>query len=94
MDINRELRNLVSTGEVYFGQRQALKALKGKKAKIIIAASNCPTVELDKVKAVSGAKVFKFEGTNVDLGAACGKPFTVSMITVIKEGESRILDLA
>ena len=42
---------------------------------------------------MDGLKTFNFDGTNFDLGAACGKPFAISMLTVISAGDSKILDL-
>ena len=41
MDITRELRNLVSTGEVDFGFKEAVKAAKAKKAKLVIISKSC-----------------------------------------------------
>jgi large subunit ribosomal protein L30e len=93
MDITRELRNLVSTGEVDFGFREALKAAKAKKAKLVIISKNCAKEHVDKIRAIEGLKTFDFEGNNFDLGAACGKPFAISMLTVKSAGESKILDL-
>ena len=93
MDITRELRNLVSTGEVDFGFREAVKAAKANKAKLVIISKNCEKGQASKIKAIEGLKTFDFEGTNFDLGAACGKPFAISMLTVKSAGDSKILDL-
>jgi large subunit ribosomal protein L30e len=93
MDITRELRNLVSTGEVDFGFKEAVKAAKAKKAKLVIISKSCAKDQAEKVKALEGLKTFNFDGTNFDLGAACGKPFAISMLTVISAGDSKILDL-
>lgn len=93
MDITRELRNLVSTGEVHFGFNQAERAAKKKKAKLVIIANNCKTDNTEAIKEFEGIRTFDFEGNNFELGAACGKPFAISMLTVLDEGESTILDL-
>jgi large subunit ribosomal protein L30e len=37
--------------------------------------------------------VYKFPGTSLELGAACGKPFAVSVLTVLAPGESSIMSL-
>jgi large subunit ribosomal protein L30e len=37
--------------------------------------------------------VFRFEGNNMELGALCGKPFSVSALAVIDKGTSNILSL-
>jgi len=93
MDITRELRNLVSTGEVSFGFKEAVKAAKKKKAKLVILSKNCKKEQAEQIKAVEGIKTFDYEGSNFDLGAACGKPFAISMLTVVTAGDSKILDL-
>ncbi len=92
-DIARSLRMAVTTGEVKFGFTQAKKAVKGKHAKLVVVAKNCPAEHRDALKA-GGAKVHEYEGTNFDLGAVCGKPFAVSALAVVKAGESDILSVA
>ncbi|MEM0208238.1 MAG: ribosomal L7Ae/L30e/S12e/Gadd45 family protein [Thermofilum sp.] len=42
---------------------------------------------------ISNTPLYVFEGSSKDLGAACNKPFFVSAIAVIDEGESGLLDL-
>jgi len=87
MDINRALRNVIATGTVAFGTEQAKKAMKSGKAKLIIRAKNCPVGDFGT------QDVYEFSGTNQDLGTACGKPFAISVLTVMEEGDSDILAL-
>jgi large subunit ribosomal protein L30e len=82
------LRTVTKTGEVTFGVAQAKKAIASKEGKLIVISSNCPAKELRDQKEIP---VMEFPGTNRELGSACGKPFSVSVITVIKPGESQIL---
>lgn len=88
MDINRALRTATKTGEVQFGASQARKAIETKNGKLIVIASNCPDKDLKEQKVIP---VLEFPGTNKELGSACGKPFSVSVLTVIAPGESQIL---
>jgi large subunit ribosomal protein L30e len=93
MDINKALRSAVSTGKVYFGINETKKALKSGKAKLVIISSNCPKdyiADINKFKKVS---TYNFKGNNQDLGSVCGKPFAVSVLSVIKPGKSNILQL-
>ena len=84
----KELKRAIDTGKVYYGIRQARKALKRGEAKMFIVASNCPFIEeLEN----SGVKVVKYDGHGLQLGAVCGKPFNVSVITIVDPGESKIL---
>ena len=88
MDINRALRTATKTGEVTFGISQAKKAIASKNGKLIVIASNCPDNGLREQKEIP---VMEFPGNNRELGSACGKPFSVSVVTVMKPGESQIL---
>ncbi|MEW5936302.1 MAG: 50S ribosomal protein L30e [Candidatus Thermoplasmatota archaeon] len=89
MDMHRELRSAVMTGKVLFGLDQTKKALSSGRAKAIIVASNCPMPEI--CEQAGAARVLMFPGTNIELGAACGKPFAISALAVIEPGESGIL---
>lgn len=89
-DINRALKMAIETGKVFIGQEQSIKAIKNDKAKLVIIANNCPKEFLKKIEKVS---IYKFKGNNVELGAVCGKPFPISTLTIIEEGESDILSI-
>ncbi len=88
MDILSALKSVVTTGKVLYGADQARKALKGGKAKMLVIASNCPDQE---ALAGAGVRVLRFDGSGIDLGAACGKPFNVSVLTILEPGESAIM---
>lgn len=90
MNIERSLKLLVETGKVYYGVEQAKKAVKSKEAKMIVAASNCPESAFAE-NAYKKVPIKHFAGTGIELGAACGKPFAVSALTVIDAGDSDIL---
>src|SRR5207247_4424838 len=88
IDVTRALRVATDTGEVRFGLREVRRAAKSKKAKLVVLASNCPA---EATRNLGDIRVFRFGGTNVDLGAACGVPFSVAAVAVISPGESNIL---
>lgn len=90
IDVSRALRVAADTGEVRFGLREVRRAAKAKAAKLVVLASNCPE---DAVQNLGDVRLFRFSGTNVDLGAACGMPFSVAAIAVISPGESNILSV-
>jgi large subunit ribosomal protein L30e len=92
MDMNRALRQVVQTGEVHFGVRQAKKALKDRTAQLLVVPENIPPETLDELKSASKVPLVRFSGTNFELGTVCGKPFSVSALTVIEAGDSDILD--
>lgn len=92
MDIKRALKNANETGNLSIGFKETVKELKKGKVKLIIVASNCPE---EDVKALKGYKVplYRFTESNIDLGAATGKPFSISTLGVINAGKSDILAL-
>jgi large subunit ribosomal protein L30e len=89
IDIARALKTAATTGEVRYGLAETKKSVKNGEAKMVVVASNCP--EKEAMEAVEGKKVLVFNGTNVDLGAACGKPFPISALAIVSPGESNIL---
>lgn len=92
MDMNRSLRQVVQTGEVHFGVRQAKKALRSSKAQLIVVPENIPETTLEELRTISKVPLVRFAGSNFELGTVCGKPFSVSALTVIEAGDSDILD--
>jgi large subunit ribosomal protein L30e len=89
IDIGRALKSAINTGKVEFGVDQTEKAVKSGKAQIVILARNCPSEFLKDAK----VKIHVFEGNNMELGALCGKPFSVSALAVIDKVSSNILTL-
>ena len=94
MDLSRQLKNAIATGNLRFGQRQAIDACSRGEAKVVILAANCPTDFTDELHA-NHPEVTKFRSgmVNRELGIACGKPFAVSTISIIDAGDSELLQL-
>ena len=92
MDINKSLRLAIGSGEVHVGSKQACKSVESGKAKLVIIASNCPEDAAEAARSGKSA-VHSFKGNNSVLGAACGKPFPISMVAILKEGKSDVLSL-
>jgi len=93
MDINKALRTAISTGKVYFGMDETKKAIKKGEAKLVIISSNCPKGNIDDLTINKKTSTYNFKGTNIDLGSACGKPFPISILTIVKPGKSNIMQL-
>ena len=90
MDLNKGLRTATKTGKVHFGIAQAKKAIESKEGRLIVVATNCPSA--DDLKDQNNIPVIDFPGTNRELGSACGKPFAISVVTVVQPGDSQILN--
>lgn len=97
IDINKAIATTVRTGKVLFGANKAVKNAKIGKAKIIIVAANCPRKirgDIEYYCRLSDVPIVIYNGTSIDLGAVCGKPFMVSALTIREPGDSDILKLA
>ncbi|HKV89909.1 MAG TPA: 50S ribosomal protein L30e [Thermoplasmata archaeon] len=93
MDLAHALKVALQTGKVRLGVTETVESAKAKKAKILIVAKTCPEASLTGQRRFDRIPIYHFEGTAVDLGAACGKPFPVSALAVLDPGSSAILSL-
>jgi large subunit ribosomal protein L30e len=89
MDIARALKSAATSGDVRFGLAEAKKSVKSGEAKMVVVASNCP--EKEAFEGSQNIKMLEFKGNNLELGAACGKPFPISALAIVNPGESNIL---
>ena len=92
MDIKRALRNVQKTGKVTVGIKETKKMLQKKKVKLVIVSMNCPEGDMADLKKFK-IPIYTFNGSNMDLGAASGKPFSISTLGIIEGGKSDILTL-
>ena len=91
------VRLAVESGKVEFGARTGLLASLTGKAKLFVTASNTPAEIKEKVGKYaknSSVPLIEFEGSSMELGSVCGKPFPVSVLSVYDEGSSNIMELA
>ena len=95
-DVEKELVTAIKTGRVVLGSRKTIKLLKLGKAKAVIVASNAPPEIRNDIMyyaKLGNVPVYVYPGTSVELGALCGKPFTVASLAIIDPGSSRIVEL-
>lgn len=93
-DLNKDIRLAVDTGSVVLGARELMKAVSGKKAKLVVVASRGKSDSVNDIMhvcKVAEIKTLKFEGSSMDLGAVCGRPYSVNGLAVIEAGNSNIL---
>ena len=96
IDVNKAISTTVRTGKVLYGANNAVRSARTGKAKLILVAGNCPQKIREDVEyycRLSGVPMIIYNGTSIDLGAACGKLFMVSTLTVREPGDSDILKL-
>ena len=90
------IRLAVESGKIRFGARNSIKDSLLGKAKLFVVATNVPSQIRERVEhysEVSGIPVVRFDGTTLELGSVCGKPFPVSVLSVQDPGTSPILDM-
>lgn len=95
--VQKEIRRAVDTGKVSFGKRESEKRVLKGEAELIIVSRNTPKTVAERMRQLSdvtGTPVLEFQGTGLELGSVCGKPFIVSVMAVQNSGKSRILSVA
>ena len=95
MSFEGALRMTLRTGKVVLGAKETIKLVRLGKARMVVVAANTPPDRKRDLKyyaRLSGIPVYEYKGTSVELGALCGKPYTVSMLAIIDPGDSNILE--
>ncbi|MGC8648838.1 MAG: 50S ribosomal protein L30e [Candidatus Micrarchaeia archaeon] len=93
-NISGSIRLAVDSGNVALGVRSALSAIMDNTAKLVIVASKNKKGRIEDVEhlaKLNDIKIYKFDGNSIDLGAVCGKPYSVSVLAVIDAGNSSLL---
>ncbi|KDE56533.1 50S ribosomal protein L30e [Methanoculleus sp. MH98A] len=93
MDFNASLRKAVKTGTVFLGRNKTRESIESGKAKLVVVARNSPESVKNLVNEID-TPVYVYEGSSVQLGKACGRPYVVSALAVVEPGESDILNAA
>ncbi|MDE1797992.1 MAG: 50S ribosomal protein L30e [Candidatus Micrarchaeota archaeon] len=94
--LSKAIRMCLDSGKVELGARTAIREALLGHGKLIVLASNAPADEqadLARYCALSNLPLLKFEGTSLELGSVCGKPFPVSALWVSEVGNSPIMGL-
>lgn len=85
MDLNREIQTAVKKNKTLFGIKQAESSIKSSAAKLVVISANCPSrKKLEIFAREFNAEVQNFGGDSVNLGAVCEKPFSISVLTILK----------
>ncbi len=94
-ETSSEIRLAVDSGETAIGVRSVIRSIRSDSAKLVIIASKNKESNRSNVEhlaKVSGIRTYEYNGTPADLGTLCGKPFSVSMLSIISAGNSKILE--
>jgi len=94
--LEQAIRLTLESGKVIMGYRQSMDGINSKKAKVVLIASNAKKEVIDAITTVANTTetpTFKYVGTTLKLGTICGKPYPVSILSIVDEGTSNILDI-
>ncbi|MDJ8942393.1 50S ribosomal protein L30e, partial [Clostridium perfringens] len=92
--INSRLALVMKSGKYVLGYNQTLKSLRQGKAKLVIIANNTPPLrksEIEYYAMLAKTGVHHYNGTNIDLGTACGKYYRVTTLSITDPGDSDII---
>lgn len=93
-DLANEIRLAVDSGKTAIGMNTVIESIKNSTAKLIIIAERNKQSNVQDIvhmAGISGIKVINYNANPVELGAICGKPFSVSVLSIIEPGHSNIL---
>jgi len=94
VDIEKIMKTTVKKGKVQIGNKQTKQALNKGSAKLVIISNNCPfTDEISKLAKNKKIPVYNSKNNSIDLGYTCGKSFAVSVLAVIEDGGSNIINI-
>ena len=92
LDIAKSLRTAIRDGKVSIGAKNTLKSIQRGDTQLVMLASNCPERFRERITSKSVPTV-NLEMTSVELGSICGKPFTISALSIIDAGSSDIMSI-
>ncbi|RZN15010.1 MAG: 50S ribosomal protein L30e [Methanosarcinales archaeon] len=90
VEIDTILRNVIKKCKVVIGAKQVIKNVDSGLAKIVVVASTCPPKLKSKINIDD---LIEYDGNGVELGTACGKPFSISALAVLEGDEGDITAL-
>lgn len=96
LDLNRAIQVAVRSGKVRMGFKEASRLLKLDSPKLVILSGNCPEDvrrELTYYCKISNVPFIVYPGSSWDLGALCGRPHMVAVLTILDPGDSDILKM-
>ncbi|MFA5382170.1 MAG: 50S ribosomal protein L30e [Candidatus Micrarchaeia archaeon] len=96
IDVIKAIRMAVDTGKVELGANKTEKQVKNGNGKLVIISNNCTKelkTNIEYYSKLSDIPLYQFKGSNMELGEACGKPFSISAMVIFEQGDSNIFML-
>lgn len=97
-DLNKAILVAVKTGKTLLGFKSVERELMTGTLKLILLARNAPDQVVNQINLLNQCledpvPVYTADMSSHDLGATCAKPFWVSAMGILKEGDSSILSV-
>ncbi len=87
MDSLEEIKKNLETNQLIIGAEATLKNLKIGKLEKVYVTSNCSAdvkEDIEHYTGIAGVEVVGLEQSNEELGVVCKKPFSISVIGLLK----------
>jgi len=88
--MNKELKSILQNGKFTLGSKSVISDLQGEKSKLIVISNNCPEDIKSDIKGLGEfdkIPILVFDGSSLELGEFCGKPFLVAALSVTDLGK-------
>lgn len=82
-----EIKKMLKSDNLIIGTERTLKSLKIGKVERVILSSNCPPdveSDMNHYAGISGVEISKIDYPNEELGIMCKKPFSISVLALLK----------
>jgi len=99
MDVNKfntQLRNAVDTGKVIYGTKETIRECLVGDPKLIIVSKTIKSIlkkQLEYYAKLLNVTLIDYYESGSELGSVCGKPYSISVVTVRDFGQSSIVDV-
>ena len=94
-DLANDIRLAVDSGKAVFGVKESIDSIMASTAKVVVVASSNKKDRINDIMhlaKLSNVKVVLFQGNPMNLGVVCGKPHSVSVLSITEAGSSNILN--
>ncbi|MBI2651068.1 50S ribosomal protein L30e [Candidatus Woesearchaeota archaeon] len=84
-----EIKKILKSKEVIIGTERTIKNIKLGNVEKIIISSNCPEKvlnDIDYYAKLGNIPTIKVDYPNTELGVICKKPYSISLLSILKGG--------
>lgn len=88
MELEKLIKEKTKEGKVLLGYKNVIKSLKKDKPELVVIANNIQDERkktIEQNAKISKVPVKEYQKDNINLGLLCGKPFSVSALTVKRD---------